>query len=272
VQLQGAGLRRFPELGQTQWFPAVGDGAASNLGSDAVTDGVAALNMGTSGALRLISSGAPPPTPLGLFCYRVDDHRWLVGGAISNAGNLRAWALRELRLPDDPVAIDRALAARPGPTHGLTVLPFWTAERSPTWPEDIAGTISGLTQATTALDLLQALTESSYHRLAQIADLLEPIPKKKSLEIVVSGGIQKSIVALQRLTDVLGRPTRISHEAEASLRGAAVYAWQRLGHTVPAMPKGKVLRPHPKLAKAYAEARLRQVDLERRFATGNTKT
>jgi gluconokinase len=82
--------------------------------------------------------GRDARAPLGLFCYRVDAERYLVGGAISNAGNLRAWCMRELRLPDD-AAIEAELAKRPGPCVGLTVLPFWTAERAPRWNEEDTG-------------------------------------------------------------------------------------------------------------------------------------
>jgi gluconokinase len=41
----------IPELRGIPWFPAIGDGAASNLGSGATRPGFAAINFGTSGAL-----------------------------------------------------------------------------------------------------------------------------------------------------------------------------------------------------------------------------
>ena len=150
-------LHRFPELKDALWFPALGDGAASNLGSDAVTSRRAALNIGTSGAVRLVCASRPANLMPGLFCYQIDAARSLIGGATSNAGNLRMWSLHTLRLPDDPRAIEQALARRFSPGHGLTILPFWNGERAPSWPRARAGTITGLTYATTALDLLQAI-------------------------------------------------------------------------------------------------------------------
>ena len=50
----------FPELRDVPWYPAIGDGAASNLGSGAVHPGVAAINIGTSAALRVIVRPAAP--------------------------------------------------------------------------------------------------------------------------------------------------------------------------------------------------------------------
>ena len=181
--LSKAITRRFPELAETRWYPAIGDGVASNLGSGATAPGVAAINVGTSAALRVVLHQEPaakaPLAPLGLFSYRVDGRRRLLGGAVSNAGNLRAWALRELNLPTDSAQLERALAARPGPVEGLTLLPFWIAERAPTWPEESPSAVLGMTQATTAIDLLQALQEATYLRLAQIAAEVETASRRR---------------------------------------------------------------------------------------------
>ena len=54
---------RWPELADIPWLPAIGDGAASNLGSGCDTDRRIAINLGTSGAIRVLWSadrvGAP---------------------------------------------------------------------------------------------------------------------------------------------------------------------------------------------------------------------
>ena len=284
LPLRAAFRRRYPALREARWWPAIGDGAASNLGSGATRPGRAAINVGTSAAFRVMRRGPRAGSPFGLFCYRVDPERFLVGGAVSNAGNLRAWCRRELNLPAGDKALEIALAARPEPLRSLVVLPFWSAERAPTWCEDVGGVISGLSQDTTALDLLQATTEAVYQRLALIADLSvgggERTGAKggpeSGLKIIVSGGILKSSSLLQRMADVLGRPLCRCAEPEASLRGAAVYAAEREGVDVEGSidPKswfGDGVAPRRRIAALYARERARQQDLERLMTRAETK-
>jgi len=244
----------FPALADVPWFPAIGDGAAGNLGSDATRPGIAAINFGTSAAVRMVSQTGN--APFGLFRYRVDNKRLLIGGAISNAGNLWDWCRRELQT--------RKVTGKSA--HELTVLPFWVGERAPTWPEDLRGAITGLTLSTTADDIFQAVTNAAFYRLADIAKML---PAKK---FVVSGGLTKSPTDLQRLVDVLGRKVTVCTEPEASLRGAAVFALEKLGVEVPPLPAGRVLKPRRQLTALHAEARRRQAQLERRYGNCNCFT
>ncbi|MEI6713827.1 MAG: gluconokinase [Verrucomicrobiota bacterium] len=258
--ISGTLADEYPELDGVPWFPGIGDGAASNLGSGCTSPGLAAINVGTSAALRILCEGEKAAAPFGLFCYRVDAKRYLVGGAVSNAGILRAWCLRELKI-DASTDLEEELAARPAPDHGLTVLPFWSAERAPTWNEDIRGSIIGINHSTTSIDLLQAITESTYHRIAQIAELLiESIQTPP--KFFISGGIQKSPTTLQRLADVLNQPLYANPEPEASIRGAAIYAMEKLNIPVTPLPESEPLLPRPEYAERYLVARKKQMALE----------
>jgi gluconokinase len=257
---------QFPELKGVPWYPGIGDGAASNLGSGATHPGLAAINVGTSAALRVMREGAEARAPYGLFCYRVDAKRYIVGGPVSNAGNLRAWCLREMRLTEGP-ELEAALAARPGPDHGLIVLPFWTAERAPTWNEDAVGAIYGMRQSTTALDMLQAITEATYHRIARIHEMVVA-DEKTAPKLIVSGGIQKSASSLARLSNVLGQNVYANDEAEASLRGAAVYALEKLGFPIADVKLSNPVKPQLKVQRQYREEREKQRKLEELLRPG----
>lgn len=241
-------------------FSAIGDGAASNLGSGASRPGIVAINVGTSAAVRAIPS-RDAPLPFGLFRFVVDQERSLLGGAVSNAGNLRAWCLRELRLPNDERSLEKILR-RPGAASlCLTILPFWVKERAPTWPEHLDGIIHGLTQASSAADLLCAATAAVCHRLAEILNQLEnAIGQAK--KIVVSGGIVQSPASLQILADSLGRNLYPCRDQEASLRGAAVHALEQLGRKLPALKCSKRIRHRPAQAIQAREQRARQEDFE----------
>lgn len=241
-------------------YPAIGDGAAGNLGSGAARPGIVAINVGTSAAVRAISS-PKVKLPFGLFRYVVDEQRSLLGGAVSNAGNLRAWCLREFRLPKGKAAIEKLLRQPATGESRLTILPCWVRERAPTWPEQLDGAIYGLTQATTAPDLLRAATAAVCHRLADILEELETAvgPTKR---IVVSGGILQSPASLQILADALGRDLECSVNQEASLRGAAVHALEMAGKKAPPPRRGKIIRPDKSEAAAARRDRERQNQLE----------
>ncbi len=242
-------------------FPAIGDGAASNLGSGATAPGVVAINVGTSAAVRAIVPGAAPLS-FGLFRFVVDAQRTLLGGAVSNAGNLRAWCLRELRLTPNDRAIERLLRAA-GPRAGhLTILPFWVNERAPTWPENLEGAILGLTQTTTAADLLHATTAAVCHRLAQIFDELRTALGGVR-QVVVSGGILQSPASLQILADSLGSELVTCLDQEASLRGAAVHALEQIGRKIPPPRYARRIRPRPENVAPAREQRQRQETLEK---------
>ncbi len=249
----------FPELRGVQVFSAIGDGAASNLGSGADHAGKIAITIGTSGAVREILSGekARSRIPFGLFKYVLDDDRVVLGGAVSNGGNLREWFLREFKLPQE-LALSRRAAAH----DSLTILPFLVGERAPTWPENLRGTIVGLTPTTGARDLFRAGTTASFYRLAAILDQLHPAPES---EVIVSGGVLNSPPALAILADCLGRDLRVCRELESSLRGAAVYALEKIGYHPSPLRPGRIVRCRRDFAALHRERRAKQEELERRL-------
>ncbi|HET7340455.1 MAG TPA: gluconokinase [Methylomirabilota bacterium] len=257
---------RWPALRSVPWWPAIGDGAASNIGSDCVDPGRVALNLGTSAALRVVTTAAPAP-PRGLWRYRVDRRRSLLGGATSEGGNVYAWCRDVLRLPDE-AAVERELAARAPDAHGLTVLPFLAGERAPGWRADRRATISGLSLDTTALDIVQAALEAVALRLALVYALLAPHAAPDHLVVASGGAVSRSPVVAQMLADALGRPIHASPESEATGRGAALLALEALG----ALPDlaaaggalGRVFTPDPAHRARYRDALERHRRLDER--------
>ena len=69
--LRAPWARRWPALAGATWFPALGDGATSTVGSDCLDPTRIALNVGTSAAMRFVAE-EPLAAPRGLWSYRVD--------------------------------------------------------------------------------------------------------------------------------------------------------------------------------------------------------
>jgi gluconokinase len=234
-------------------YPPLGDGACSNLGAGCVTPDRAALNIGTSGAIRVLREGEPDPRA-GLFSYYLDERRVVEGGAVSDGGNLYAWTQRTLKLRD--------VEPREPDGHGLTFLPLLGGERSLGWNPDATGAVSGLTFDTDADDLLQAGLEGIAYRIAEIA---ERMPEVR--EVVATGhALLESEWWMQVFADVLGKPVVESGVAEGSARGAALYALERLGVEPAPAPLGRVHEPDQDRAEIYAAARTRQRELYERLS------
>ncbi|MGH9107383.1 MAG: FGGY family carbohydrate kinase [Acidimicrobiales bacterium] len=86
--------RRWPALAEAVWHPALGDGAAANLGVGCGGPDRAVMTVGTSAAVRSVR---PAPDcsrlPAGLWRYCVDYESDVVGAAYSSGGQLYSWAL-----------------------------------------------------------------------------------------------------------------------------------------------------------------------------------
>ena len=253
---------RWPALARVPWHPARGDGACSNVGSDCWGPGRVALNVGTSAALRVTLPeplGPHPATPWGLWRYRIDAGRALVGGATSEGGNVPAWCRKALALPEGDAALERALAAIPPDGHGLTALPFFAGERSPGWRADARAAIAGLSLDTSAAEVARALLEAVAFRLAEIYDRLRPLAGAGHVVVGSGGALGHSAVWAQIITDALGVPIALGTDAEASTRGAALLALETLGQPAPPAPvPGRVLQPDPATHARYRTARSRQ--------------
>ncbi|MEU8612576.1 FGGY family carbohydrate kinase, partial [Actinoplanes sp. NPDC048791] len=87
-----------PALAGAVWFPVITDGFASNIGAGATDATVLTAATATSGALRVLLDGPADPLPFGLWNYRVDAGRTLLGGAINDVGRAVSWAEATLRL------------------------------------------------------------------------------------------------------------------------------------------------------------------------------
>lgn len=263
AQLNSHYAHRWPRLSKARWYPALGDGACAAIGSGSTDSTRIGMTLGSSGATR-----APFPAPLGnypplhdnLWIYRIDRATALYGAAISNGGLMLDWTLELL---DDPEGTLRAAAAElPPAAHGLTILPFLSAERSPIWNDRARGVISGLTLATNRAEVLLAATEAVAFRLAETCDAVRAIAPKNATIIANGAALLKSDLLLQIVTDTLDTSiVALDPDLESSARGAALLAVSSFApETIPFDPLigARITTPDSKRSVLYATARSQQ--------------
>ncbi len=222
------GRTQWPELNGIPWFPALGDGACDNVGSGCSTKDRWALMVGTSGALRATIESSRIEIPPGLFCYRIDRKRFVVGGALSNGGEVYAWMKRTLQLPEDATVESQLSAMTPG-MHGLTILPLFAGERSTEWRSDTTAAIIGLRDGTRPIEILHAALEPVALRFRNVYEFMERAYGAPR-EVIASGAaLLHSAVWTRMMADSLCHSVTMCLEPEATSRGAALLALERLG-------------------------------------------
>ena len=243
---------RWPALRGADFHPALGDGAAANLGSAGFADDALVVTIGSTSAARVTVRGAPP-RPRGGWAYRVDAAHSLLGGALSEGGSGYAWLRARLRLPPEG-ELETLLAALPPAAHGLTVLPLLRGERAPGWRADATGALVGLREETTTVDIVRAWLEGTAYRLAEVVERLPERPR-----IIASGGaLGASRVWQGILSDVLLKPLYPVADAEVTSLGVA-FALARARNLDPSPSAlAAPVEPNKSHHEVYREARAAQ--------------
>lgn len=264
--------KRWPSLAKVPWYPAIGDGAAANVGAGCIGPDRIAITVGTSAAMRMITDDTREPESSAasiasrIWNYRLDREHRVVGGALSNAGNVTGW-LAEHMADGEFEGMSEGAAEIAPDGHGLTILPFLAGERSPSWNDTATGTFSGLRLSTSPAEIFRATLEATAYRIATIYDDLKRLVDADH-EIHINGAAAlSSPMWVQIITDTLGhRVDAVDADAEASARGAALCALETLGVRPDLRDaSGSIARfyaPNPNHHAVYADARRRQDRLE----------
>ena len=223
-----------PDLAYELGIPAVpvicggSDGVLANVGSSAALSGLAAITVGTSGAVRLTSNKPLLDVPRGrTWSYLLTSGRYVSGGAINNGGIALQYLQNNLFPEVSTTALlDEASQVALTDTRPL-VLPYFSGERSPHWRSDAVGTIHGITLEHPRAALVRSVLESVCFCLADIWQILDP--QTDTDTIFLSGGICQSRFWSQMLADVLGTHVVLVDAADASAVGAAMLGSVALG-------------------------------------------
>ena len=207
------------------FFIGSSDGCMANLGSFAVTPGIAALTIGTSGAIRVASTRPTYNFKAMTFNYRLDEQTFISGGPINNGGYVLKWYAevflqRTLSSGKDYDALLDGLDDVKAGANGLIFLPYILGERAPIWDSDASGAFFGIRNFHTQAHFTRAVIEGISMALYSIAVAME----KSGLEIErihVSGGFVHSQAWLQILADVFNKEICLINPEDASALGAA---------------------------------------------------
>jgi len=244
-----------------------GDGPLGNLGTGAMERGVAALSIGTSGAVRTVVHEPRVDRGGALFCYALADSLWVMGAAISNGGVVLRWAGDALA-PDvkaaageegaDAAVLELAAGA-PAGCDGLVMLPYLLAERAPLWDPDLPGAYLGLRSGHTRAHLVRAALEGVCMQMRILVDRLDEADRVRSVR--VTGGVFRSALWREVMAAMLDRPIHLAGEAEGTALGAAALGLFALGRAstltdaVTALsadgPAAETVEPDRRLVAAY---------------------
>ncbi len=248
-----------------------GDGPLGNLGTGAITPGIAGMSLGTSGAIRLAVAEPTLDADRTLFCYPLTESLWVVGGAVSNGAGVMSWVGRVLA-PDLPAArgADRdaavlALAAGiPPGSEGLVMVPYLLAERAPLWDADLAGAYLGLRSHHRRGHFVRAAVEGVCLQMRLILDRLDAVAPVDSVR--ATGGAFRSALWREVMAATLDRPLYVLAEEEGTALGAAALGLVALGRapgladalaqlTDPAAPEPAPIGTRPELVATYSDLR-----------------
>lgn len=225
--------RYAEEIGLAEKTPVVcggGDGMLQNIGLGVLKESVAALNIGTSGAVRVSSNRIvlDKSRKARFFCHSLAEGLWCVGGAINSAGLSFEWFAENFLNGDFNRIEVEASKAKPG-SNGLIFLPYLLGERAPLWCSTAKAVFYGLTLNHKLSDISRAVLEGVVFALNHIRRILEKYVTPIR-EIRVGGGGAKINLLNQIQADVFQTPVFLTSTEESSALGAVILAAKTLGY------------------------------------------
>ena len=252
---------RWERLAGTRVFAGVGDGACANMGSKCSTPDHIACTIGTSAAARIVLTHVPEAIPEGLFCYRIDRHRLLLGGALTDGGSVIEWLQHLLNLHGE--AFDECMQQVEQLVHGdadpVTMVPFLSGERSTGYRSTATGAFLGLTRRTSAADLLFSTMVGVTLRLRDVIRRLQTVSQPR---VVVASGkaLETNAVWRQMLADCTQLPVVFdSGTEEGTSRGVVRLMQEAMGRAASSeLDMSNVCQPRKEQAARWENFALQQ--------------
>jgi gluconokinase len=218
---------------KTRFIIGASDGCLANLGSFAVDEGVAALTIGTSGAIRVASSRPITDFQTMMFNYRLDESTFICGGPVNNGGIALNWYVenflgRTLQTKNDYDAVLNDLyETKPG-ADGLMFLPYLFGERAPLWDSNATGMFYGIKGIHGQKHFIRAVIEGISMSLYDVGENLSRAGVIFE-RIHVSGGFARSSAWLKIIANMFNKKICLLQTDDASALGAAYLGMKATG-------------------------------------------
>ena len=238
----------------------ISDAAASSIGTVGNEEEAFAISIGTSAAVRKISSHPFVKLPhSNLWCYTVDENHWIIGGALKNGGCVLDWYLKtffddqDYNIFEEHLAILKKSEGYKRGDHPL-FLPLLFGQRFPRWNPLRSASLTGLNNTISRQNVTVSVMEGLAFNIKRVfqtlCDYFEMTPK----EVVVTGGSSRIPSWMQLLAAVIGKTLQIRNTRYDAAIGCVIFAkGQDWRETLDNMIKnGKSYIPKEKEKEFYA--------------------
>lgn len=229
------------------------DGALANLGTGSVAEDSMSVTIGTSAAVRILSSQPATEETMSIFCYHATGRQYIIGGASNNGAVVIQWLKDSiLQTTESYEELFELAGSVPCGSDDLRFVPYILGERAPVWNAQAKGVFFGLTINHTKAHLIRAAMEGVTYNLYSIGKLIAKTTP--FTEIYAAGGFAQSPMWLQVLSDVFNCKVMVSGSPESSALGAVMVGIKALNLPVVIQPS-IVAEHHPNFLahQVYAE-------------------
>ena len=206
----------------------IGDQQAALFGQGCVRRASAKNTYGT-GNFLLANSGSERTHPSGgvleSIAWRMGDEKpaYCLEGSVFTTGAVMRWMRDSLGILPGYEEIE-AVLSRTRTSDGVVFVPSFQGLGAPHWVTGVKGAVFGVSQSTTADQLIRAAVEGITLRVEEVVEAIEAAIGTRLEFLMVDGGMTRSEALCQLQADQLQLPVRRSGTPEATALGAALMA------------------------------------------------
>ena len=177
------------------------DGCLAAYGSYVSTGIPNSLTIGTSAAIRKVSTQAIFDEKRQNFCYYLAPDKYVVGAPSNNGGCVLEWASKILADGESDFydSLSERLLQSPIGAKGIRFYPYINGERAPFWKNGMTAEFKYLSIQHTKEDMTRAVVEGILMNIRILKEMVGDIN-----ELTLSGGFFKNDMLRQLTSEVLG--------------------------------------------------------------------